>query len=206
MRKLGALPFSIPKEDLGFKFTKSSRRETIYRQYKIGDILNQGTTSECVGYCLYYLLDAEPFKQQPFTPHKIYTEARKIDKVSDNIDGVSLKSGVEFLKQQNKIKGQYWTDNANEVGEYINTIAPVVMSLYWSSKMDTPDKTGRLSIGGSAMGYHAVMCYGYDALKEIFYFTNSWGAEWGHNGKFNITLGDLTKLFKKGSLACSIVE
>ena len=206
MRPLGSLPFTIPPEKLGFPPVGAEKTKTLFRAYKTGKRTDQGTESSCVGHALYNLLAAEPISQSPFNPNEIFDAARKIGKQPKSVKGSNLIDGIDFLKNENLIEKEYWATKADLVGDYINNVAPVVLSIPWFERMDDAAKDGRIKAAGDYVGGHAIFCYGYDGLKKRFWLKNSWGSNWGLDGNCYITFGDLEKLFERGGLACALVE
>ncbi len=206
-KPLGSIQFSIPDSKLGFPLAAATKKETIFRQYKIGPIKNQQDNPWCVGFSLYNLLCAEPIVQTPFSPEKIYKEARKRDpENSDEVSGAKLNLAVDFLKEKGVIKNEHWTTDAEEVGQYIFNISPVVLSIPWKTGMDEVDKSGKMKIGGKYRGHHAVMAYAFDGMKDRVYFVNQWGEDWGDNGRFTLSLADLKRLMNDGGIACALIE
>lgn len=205
--KLGSIPFTIPDSRLGFPLASAERKETIFRSYKIGPIKNQQDNPWCVGFSIYNLLVAEPIIQTPFSPERIYKEARKRDlENNDGIPGAKLNCAVDFLKEKGVIKSEFWTTSAEEVGQYIFTISPVVVSIPWKTGMDEVGKSGKMKLGGGYRGHHAVLAYAYDRLKDRIFFANQWGEDWGDRGKFSLSMADFKKLMGEGGIACALVE
>jgi len=202
----GALPFKIPDNQLGFPLASSTKKETIFRNYKIGKVLDQGDKGICVDMALTGLLNAEPISQTPCKALEIYNGARKIGKIPDEIEGCQLNHAVEYLVNRKIIKREYWTHKSEEVSLYLNTISPIVMSLPWYEKMNKPATDGQLKIGGNLIGHHAVLAFRFDGLRNRIWIRNSWGVEWGVFGSCYIEINNLEKLLKQGGIACALVE
>lgn len=205
MRPLGSLPFTIPAERIGFPPVSAEKTKTLFRIYKVGKRTDQGTESSCVGHALYNLLAAEPISQAPFSPNDIYAAARKLGKIPPSVKGSNLVDGINFLRSKDLIEKELWATKADQVGEYINGVSPVVLSIPWYERMDETQKDGRVKVAGDYVGGHAIFCFGYDGLKKRFWLKNSW-SNWGLDGNGYITSGDLEKLFERGGIACALVE
>lgn len=203
---LGSLPFSLPDSKLGFPLTTGTKKETIFRNYRLGEVLDQGDEGICVDCSLRSLLDAEPISQNPCEPREIYKAARKAGNVPDSVEGAQLDLAVNYLIGKGIVKREYWTNEAREVANCLNTISPVVFSLPWYSRMDKPDKDGRILCKGDPSGFHALLGFRYDGLKDRVWLRNSWGHNWGVFGSCYITMNDLARLLNKGGLACALVE
>jgi hypothetical protein len=205
-KSYGALPFKIPDDQLGFPLTTSTKKETIFRNYKIGKVLDQGDKGICVDMALTGLLNAEPISQTPCQPLEIYKAARKLGKTPDDLEGCQLNHAVDYLIDKKIIKRKYWTCKSEEVTLYLNTISPIVMSIPWYEKMNTTEKDGRITLGGNLIGYHAVLAFRFDGLHNRIWIRNSWGSEWGVSGNCYIEIGNLEKLLNRGGIACALVE
>ncbi len=203
---LGSLPFSLPDSKLGFPLTAGTKKETIFRNYRLGDVLDQGTEGICVDCSLRGLLDAEPFSQSPCNPREIYKAARKIGKIPDSVEGCQLNHAIDYLMGKGIVKQEFWTEDAHQIATYLNTISPVVVSLPWYERMNKPEKDGRVLVKGDPYGFHAVLAFRYDGLKDRVWLRNSWGHSWGVFGNCYITMKDLARLMNKGGLACALVE
>ena len=202
----GSLPFEIPSNELGFPLAAVVKKETIFRNYKIAKILDQKDQGICVDMALTSLLNAEPIAQNPCKPLEIYKAARKIGNVPDEVEGCQLNHAVQYLVKKKIIKKDYWTNKSSEVALYLNTISPVVMSIPWYEKMNNPEKDGRITIGGNLIGYHAVLAFRFDGLRNRIWIRNSWGMEWGTFGNCYIGINHLEKLLNQGGIACALVE
>jgi hypothetical protein len=201
---LGSIQFSIPDSRLGFPLASVEKKETIFRNYRLGDVISQeGGT--CVDAACRGLLWAEPISQNPCKPLEIYKAARKLANTPDHIEGAQLNTAVDYLISKGVVKKDYWTKDAEEIGIFLNTVAPVVCSLPWYERMCETEKDGRIIIKGGAIGFHAVLAFRFDGLKERVWLRNSWG-NWGLNGNCYVTMNDMKKLMNQGGLACALVE
>ena len=206
MYTLGSIPISIDENRLGFPLTSASRRTTIFRNFALGPVYDQGDKPICVDCALRGLLAAEPVKQSPFKESEIYHAARKLDETSESIEGSKLNFAVEFLKNKGIVRENFWTNKSYEVVDYLNKISPIVFSLPWYEKMNDPEKDGNLIPKGKLIGFHAVLGFRYDGLKNKIYIRNSWGKKWGVDGNAYLSLINLDKLMNDGGIACALVE
>lgn len=63
------------------------------------------------------------------------------------------------------------------------------------SNYETAEYTGHWPLpadSASLLGGHAMMFWGYDQHNEVFHGINSWGTEWGREGRFTIPFSYLT--------------
>ena len=201
----GSIPFTLPDSRLGFPLTMATKKETIFRNYRLGEVFDQ-KGGQCVDAACRGLLLAEPFSQSPCKESEIYKAARKIGNIPDSIEGCTLVHATEYLVNKGIVKKDFWTNDAQEVVTFIGGIAPVLMSIPWYEKMNDPAKDGKLTCKGDPIGFHAVLAFRYDGLKNKVFLRNSWGKSWGLDGNCYVTMYDLTRLMNKGGLACALVE
>ena len=203
--KLGAIREDIPSHKNLMSVAAARKTETLFRQYKIGKVQDQGDLGACVAYSLTNLFRAEPISQNPFDPVELYYAIRK-DKGYHGEDGLRLSDAVDYVIKQGKVKEDLWTNSAEQVGLYIFNYSPVVLSIPWKTGMDEPKKDGRAKPGGNLRGFHAVMAYSFDRLKNRIWLQNQFGLSYGKNGCFYLTLEDLDKLMREGGSGCALLE
>jgi hypothetical protein len=74
------------------------------------------------------------------------------------------------------------------------SVQPVIVGTKWLNDMFTPEADGRLKVSGSVAGGHEYMLDELDVENKRVWIHNSWGDEWGINGRAYITWDDLAKL------------
>ncbi len=207
MSKFGSIFEEIPLGAQDFPLAGASdKRQTVFRQHRIGPIQDQGDEGICVGCTCQALLQADPIRQKPYDAREIYEAARKITKPPKGEEGAHLTSAILFLKNQGIVKEDFWTLKADVAANYIFTTSPIALSIPWHERMDTPESDGRCNPKGGVIGFHAVLGYSYDALKKRIWFQNSWGKKWGQNGCFYLTFKDFNTIMGKGGIACAVEE
>lgn len=121
---------------------------------------------------------------------------------NDNLDwrtysGVSISDEIKNNASKHKGKSYFWLTSKNEwlkaldEGHAIHTgfdwYSSYNMSSGFSSPWILPWRRG-YKVGG-----HAVCCIGYDIPQQLMIFQNSFGPDWGNNGKFYIKMADIFK-------------
>jgi C1A family cysteine protease len=95
----------------------------------------------------------------------------------------------DALKHKSGIYSKLDNSNLAELRNCLASGFPFVMGFtaYPSLESDAVAASGFLPMPGpkdKPIGGHAVLCVGYDNLKEAFLMRNSWGPDWGLKGYF----------------------
>lgn len=186
-----------------------------YKYWEPGPVLNQGGTSQCVGYAWRQFLLSEPLMTKDgLSAHEIYCRACALDVWSQNNDcdvnfGTDVGSAAKALKAAGHLAEYRWSWKAEEVRLWVKLRGPVVIGVPWYNSMYETDKLGNLDIDpkSGVSGGHAVLVRGADDRNGKVHCVNSWGEEWGAGGFFWLTNAQLEYLFRDGaSVAVSGIE
>jgi hypothetical protein len=75
---------------------------------------------------------------------------------------------------------------------------PVLAGVYVYPSFDQASSQGIISgTSGTARGYHAIVLIGYDDSKNAFSVQNSWGRNWGDNGRAWIDYATLRSIIRE---------
>lgn len=181
-------------------------RNLLVVNWEIGPVLDQGTTSTCVGHAAQGLLTATPNRQAGLSPFQIYDWAHDNDEFPPQTEGTSIRAGLQALRHFGKIKAFYWAKTTDQMTQHLLTRGPLIVGTDWLKLMETPDHLGRVLVQGAATGGHAYLLYGVDLTKQVYRAVNSWGESWGNGGRFDIPIAGFAKLLKRGGVAASVDE
>lgn len=158
------------------------RRKTLDLRWQ-GD---QGDSSKCVGYTGEAFLKTSPKKWgvAKLDHNGCYQGAQLYDEwPGEGYDGSSILGLCKFLKDYHPAKdvqSYYWAKTVNEIVRWIGskhgTAVPVGTNWY-ESMYDISD-SGVVSVEGYVSSGHAYICIGYDLVKELLLFQNSWKLGW----------------------------
>lgn len=115
-----------------------------------------------------------------------------------NTKKFAVKPGQNVYTEATQHKcGVYTNLNNTKLDELRSCLAngyPFVLGFvaYASFESDAVAKSGFLPMPGKIekqIGGHAVLCVGYDMIKQAFLIRNSWGPDWGLKGYFWMPFG-----------------
>jgi hypothetical protein len=96
--------------------------------------------------------------------------------------GTSTDAPFRLLRSLGIIPRWRWLFGFEEMKEWLLHYGPVGIGVNWYEQMFYPDDKGRIVIGGQLAGGHAVEAL-YWSPRYGTRVPNSWGPEWGQNGR-----------------------
>lgn len=179
------------------------------RHSRMTPILDQGNLGSCTGNAAVGCLGTEPFYDtvneimsfaEPEAIH-IYSQATAIDPFPGTYPptdtGSNGLSVAKALKSDSLISGYLWATSLNAA---LTALAsqPVIVGTKWFNDMFTPASDGKLSVSGPLAGGHEYELDELDVENQRVWMTNSWGGNWGVEGRAYMTWDDLGKLLDDG--------
>lgn len=210
-RGLGRLPAADDRDGLHpMRAILPRTVEPVTRYWRTGPVLDQGSSSSCVGHAWRQFLASSPTRTKAGPDaFEIYGEAQRVDEWEGEEPayfGTSVRAGVKVLEARGHIVEYVWGLSARDVIDHIVTRGPVVLGTDWREAMFTPDGRGFVRIEGELAGGHAYLAYGYSVRRQAIRCVNSWGAGWGQRGRFWIAEDDIERLLRADGEACSAIE
>lgn len=186
------------------------------RHWYVPDPMDQGSTSQCVGYSTHMMLRAGPIlnNQGIPSPKEIYDAAQKIDEwPGEAYEGTSVRAGLKVLASKGYISSYYWAFSADPLVQHILNVSVAVIGINWYRDMSFPDRNGFVRPGGPIVGGHAILISGVNLKTEtpwgdagVISLVNSWGKDFGVNGRIRMSIKDLDRLIKEDGEAAVIFE
>jgi hypothetical protein len=177
---------------------------------------NQGTRPWCVAYAWLHWVEDGPvthnWAREPlFAPFDIYHAAQQVDQwPGDHYDGTSVRAGAKILKAKGVISEYRWAWDVDAIVRTILTTGPVVVGTRWYYGMSHPhlSEAGQymMTVTGRVLGGHAYCLTGVSLGKQKFRIKNSWGRNWGSNGRAYISFDDMQTLLDQNGEACMAFE
>jgi len=182
------------------------------RQWRRNVWLDQGRTSECVGYGSRLLLCMTPVPV-PLdvgpSAQDIYMLATEMDDDPNNThdpnSGTSVRAGMRALQQFGRVGSYVWASSSDEVANWILRHGPVGLGIQWHAGMDRLDADGYVHPTGPIRGGHFLIAYGTDTVTRTHRLANSW-RDWGLGGDCLLTYDDLDWLLEHDGEAVSATE
>jgi hypothetical protein len=112
--------------------------------------------------------------------------------------GTSLLSAGTVLKNKGFFNQLLWTDDVDKMSNHILTRGAIMVASEWTTEMGRIDPNGFSRPYGAYEGNHCWLVYGVDDMWETFFCLNSWGKEFGKDGKFLIKFTDMKKILQDG--------
>lgn len=212
---LGRLP-SKDERDHQYLLPKRTTVKRASKYWTAQRALDQGDTSQCVGYSGFQWLTSFPVKNMPpFGPEDLYHQAQANDEwPGDDYEGSSVRGLFKALKKAGYVSEYRWALDVETVVGHLLTVGPVVMGTVWTEGMFMADSEGYIDdIGGEEAGGHAYCLIGANRLKKSKHHgtgavrvLNSWGPKWEDGGRAWLSFKALDWLLKQDGEACAAME
>lgn len=213
MPRLGRLP-ATDLRDHRFPLRAPSPTRT-YRMWHVRRVLDQSSTSACVGFSGTAWMDCGPVRN--LTPDagafdyafNLYRECQRHDEwdgEEPSYFGTSVRALFKVLQARGIVESYHWAWNTAQIVAWVLERGPVVLGTVWTDSMFNPGKGGLLKVEGNVIGGHAYLCVGANTKTRTVRCLNSWGQSYGVKGRFTLTFDDLDKLMREDGEAATAVE
>lgn len=174
----------------------------------------QGKLNTCTGHGAMGLLCTEPYRQpgvrySETSIRAIYTKSTHYDTLKGawptKDTGSTVLAALKALKYLGYTKGYRWCFGLEAVLLTLSNVGPVEVGVHWYEGFDQPDASGLVRFGGSVRGGHAFELLGVDAEQQRVWAINSWGRNWGLDGRFAIGWADLERLLHEEGEAATVL-
>ena len=174
--------------------------------FPIDEPLDQKQTPHCVGFSMAHFGINMPIHAFYNTEdaHNFYFKCKEVDGFP-NRDGTTIRAAATVLRNVGLIEAYAFARSMATLEYWLLTRGPVIIGVRWTTEMMFPDENGIITIGGQTLGGHAVLV-NEKTEDGYFGFKNSWGKNWGLNGKGYIKREDLAKLLADRGEALTAVQ
>lgn len=172
--------------------------------------LDQGREGRCVIFGWGAELAATPYRYQvndQWCNQKwplVQAEDRKMGNHWN--DGASVLAGAKVMKNEGALRYYAWGFGINDVLQTLMRKGPVILGINWYESMYHTSDKGLVTVSGRLVGGHCIMANGYmpkhSEFGEVVIWTNSWGSDYGINGRGYIPVESLDRLLREDGEAC----
>lgn len=182
--------------------------ENAFKLWKNETQLDQGSYPHCVGFSATHFLNAEPSpnRYDDYWAHDLYYLCKEAEGEPRQENGSTIHVAAKVLQKTNRIGTYVWARTLDDVKNWVLLHGPIVVGTDWYSSMNRTNSEGFVEVSGVVDGGHAYLMTGYDSQTDTFYFQNSWGDNWGIDGKFKMKATEWEKLFDTYAEACATTE
>ena len=174
---------------------------------------NQGQLGSCTGNGAVGVVCSEPYRKAGVTynealARKIYSQATKDDNIVGDYPptdtGSTVLGAMKALRDLGFAKGYHWCFGLDDALKTLSTLGPVEVGVNWYEGFDKPSAQGLVKISGAVRGGHAFEILGVDAEKQLVWAINSWGPDWGLQGRFAFSWKDFDRLLHENGEASTV--
>jgi hypothetical protein len=169
-------------------------------------ILNQANTPHCVGFSWCQWGNVMPVTDAYLDAdgHRAYYECKVIDGQAMMENGSSIRSGALAMRNRKRLSAFANAKTVEEMSAWLKR-GPIVVGTDWTQGMFQPNAKGVIKPTGASQGGHAYLIDEVRAETNDFGGTNSWGAQWGQQGRFTVSMADFAKLLShNGDATCAL--
>lgn len=180
-----------------------------YKYHYVPRILDQNGYSRCVGYSWKTVLLAGPvIRRTSITPDDIYWWAQDNDPWpgrEPTYYGTTVRDGARACVHFGEGTEYRWAFSVEEMVRWL-ALGPLAIGIDWYEGMSRPDRNNFIQIVGEHQGGHQITVNGYNRVQRKFRLPNTWGYDYGENGKVWMTFETMAELLDADGEACSLTE
>ena len=172
-----------------------------------GESLNQENSPHCVGFSMADFGINSPTNTMYTNQdgHDFYYLCKLVDGEPMQENGSYVRSAGKVLKDEGKINAYAFAFTMDAIKWWLLNRGPLIAGTVWTENMFTPNEKNIIRPTGAIIGGHA---YLLNEITEDGYIgiQNSWGKDWGDNGKAYISIKDFEILFDYDGEVMTAVE
>jgi len=161
--------------------------------------LDQGREGACVGFSGAHRIGAAPMEQRvnAALARSYYKGAQLHDQwPGEQYEGSSVLGLMRYWKKQGLIAEYRWCFTFREITQALSAHGPLCIGAPWPRACNFPSGDGGIEYRGTADGGHAVIFDQIDFERQRIWLLNSWGRDWGRDGRAWLTFADVRKMIE----------
>jgi hypothetical protein len=136
-----------------------------------------------------------------------YQEMKRIDPwPGEDYDGTSVLAGAKVMQSLGYFKEYRWAFSLDDVLRALSNEGPVILGTNWYEGMYDVDAEGYVHPTGEVVGGHSFLLSSVSPGYKRVRIWNSWGADWGFNGRANLSFDSLEQLLHESGEALVPVD
>lgn len=235
-RRLDRLPQFHPKSKQFPIRTLVAEKPPKSNSWAINTWLDQGQEGRCAEYSLCHDLLARPAVVErsivdDILVHRlVYWPAQEADQwpggsypgATPQYEGTSVLAAVQTATKLGLYAEYRWAFSLQDAVVGLGHVGPLLLGINWYPSMGEPDADGWVKVTGEMDGGHAILAQAVkivwlrpggettwanvDVDHSWIVLHNSWGKDWGVNGRCRLTLRDFDRLRKEDGEVCIITR
>jgi len=171
------------------------------------DSLNQDDTPHCVGFSIAdFGINLPTYTSYTNEDgHDFYYKCKIKEGHPGEENGSNLRAAAKVMKDAGRINAYAFANKVDSIKWWLLNKGPMIAGTVWTTDMYETNENFVIKPTGSRVGGHAYLLNGYTSDGYIS-IQNSWGNDWGLNGKAYIHEDDLAQLLRQGGEVITAVE
>lgn len=208
----GRIPSEYDNRDYNLRaFMPRGILKTTFITHKLwqfwGTTLDQELTNHCVGMAMAHFGINLPIntKYTKEDAHDFYYKCKVEDGMPDEENGTYIRSAVKVLKDEGRINTYAFARDMETIKWWLLNRGPLIVGTIWTVGMLTPDEKYKIYSSGDIVGGHAYIINEW-TFDDYLGIVNSWGQNWGKEGKAYMHVDEFAKIFYYDGEAVTALE
>jgi hypothetical protein len=184
--------------------TRRSRRWRLLRRYQ----LFQGSTPQCVSHTGKHWERAHPTnKPTDLDPARLYALCKQRDGLPQ-ADGTTGRAMLQVYQSLGRVENYFWASpgDPEAIWAWLMNVGSLWWGADWTESQLYPQADGFTAVEGVPQYGHETLILGGDRRTGLLDGVNSWGLDWGVQGRFKLRFSSLIWHLERGADLAGVVE